>query len=42
VGGIMSSSDALEKLQAGAGLVQIYSGLIYRGPKLVSELVEAL
>ena len=42
VGGIMSSADALEKLQAGASLVQIYSGLIYRGPKLVSELVEAL
>ncbi|MFI4922367.1 MAG: quinone-dependent dihydroorotate dehydrogenase [Burkholderiales bacterium] len=42
VGGIMSGADALEKLQAGASLVQIYSGLIYRGPKLVSELVEAL
>jgi dihydroorotate dehydrogenase len=42
VGGIMSSADALVKLQAGASLVQIYSGLIYRGPKLVSELVEAL
>ena len=42
VGGIMSSADALEKLQAGASLVQIYSGLIYRGPELVSELVEAL
>jgi dihydroorotate dehydrogenase len=42
VGGIMSGADALEKLHAGASLVQIYSGLIYRGPKLVSELVEAL
>ncbi len=42
VGGIMSGADALEKLHAGASLVQIYSGLIYRGPVLVSELVEAL
>ena len=42
VGGIMNCEDALEKLGAGASLVQIYSGLIYRGPKLVSELVEAL
>ncbi len=42
VGGIMSGADALEKLHAGASLVQIYSGLIYHGPKLVSELVEAL
>jgi dihydroorotate dehydrogenase len=42
VGGIMSGADALEKLHAGASLVQIYSGLVYRGPKLVSELVEAL
>lgn len=42
VGGIMSGADALDKLRAGASLVQIYSGLIYRGPKLVNELVEAL
>ncbi|MGH8757392.1 MAG: dihydroorotate dehydrogenase (quinone), partial [Burkholderiales bacterium] len=42
VGGIMSGADALEKLHASASLVQIYSGLIYRGPKLVNELVEAL
>ena len=42
VGGIMSGADVLEKLHAGASLVQIYSGLIYRGPKLVNELVEAL
>jgi len=42
VGGIMSGADALEKLHAGASLVQIYSGLIYRGPELVSELIEAL
>lgn len=41
VGGIMSGADAVEKLQAGASLAQIYSGLIYRGPKLVRECVEA-
>jgi dihydroorotate dehydrogenase len=42
VGGIMSGKDAREKLAAGASLVQIYTGLIYRGPALVTECVEAL
>jgi dihydroorotate dehydrogenase len=42
VGGIMSGQDAQEKIAAGAGLVQIYSGLIYRGPKLISECAAAL
>ena len=42
VGGIMSGLDAKEKIQAGASLVQLYSGLIYRGPLLVSECAEAL
>jgi len=42
VGGIMSGKDAQEKVAAGASLVQIYSGLIYRGPKLISECAEAL
>jgi dihydroorotate dehydrogenase len=42
VGGIMSGDDACEKLAAGASLVQIYTGLIYRGPALVTEFVEAL
>ncbi|POZ60899.1 quinone-dependent dihydroorotate dehydrogenase [Chromobacterium alticapitis] len=37
VGGILSGNDAVEKLDAGAALVQIYSGLIYRGPELVGE-----
>jgi dihydroorotate dehydrogenase len=37
VGGIMSAPDALSKIRAGANLVQIYSGLIYHGPALVSE-----
>ncbi|MES2708026.1 MAG: quinone-dependent dihydroorotate dehydrogenase [Verrucomicrobiota bacterium] len=40
-GGIMSGHDAVEKLRAGAVLVQLYSGLIYRGPALVRECVEA-
>jgi dihydroorotate dehydrogenase len=38
VGGILSSSDAKVKLRAGASLVQLYSGLVYRGPALVSEI----
>jgi dihydroorotate dehydrogenase len=42
VGGILSARDALEKLDAGACLVQIYTGLIYRGPGLIREVVEAV
>jgi dihydroorotate dehydrogenase len=42
VGGVMSGSDALSKLKAGANLVQIYTGLIYRGPGLVTEVAKAL
>ena len=42
VGGILSGADAQEKIAAGAALVQLYSGLIYRGPALVKECVEAL
>lgn len=41
-GGIMSAADAREKIEAGASLVQIYSGLIYRGPHLVREIGQAL
>ncbi|WP_306304551.1 hypothetical protein [Methylogaea oryzae] len=41
-GGIMNGRHALEKLEAGAALVQLYSGLIYRGPALVAEVAEAL
>jgi dihydroorotate dehydrogenase len=37
VGGIMSPQDALSKIRAGADVVQIYSGLVYQGPELVSE-----
>jgi len=42
VGGIFSGADAKEKIMAGASLVQIYSGLIYRGPDLVNECAKAL
>ena len=42
VGGILSGADAQEKIMAGASLVQIYSGLIYRGPDLVNECAKAL
>lgn len=42
VGGVMSGADAVAKLQAGADLVQIYSGLIYRGPTLVLEAAKAM
>lgn len=38
VGGILNADHAREKLQAGASLVQIYSGLIYRGPALIREV----
>ena len=41
-GGILSVDDARRKLDAGASLVQVYSGLIYRGPALVRELVRGL
>ncbi len=39
VGGILSGAEAVEKLDAGASLVQLYSGLIFRGPGLVHECV---
>ena len=42
VGGVMSGEDARAKLAAGADLVQIYTGLIYRGPALVSEAARAM
>lgn len=42
VGGILSGADALERREAGADLVQIYTGLIYRGPGLVAECAETL
>jgi dihydroorotate dehydrogenase len=42
VGGILEGGDAAEKLDAGASLVQLYSGLIYRGPALVAECVNEI
>ena len=42
VGGVMSGTDAQSKIAAGADLVQIYTGLIYRGPELVTEAARAL
>ena len=42
VGGIMSADDAKERFDAGAELVQIYTGFIYRGPRLVREIAGAL
>jgi dihydroorotate dehydrogenase len=41
VGGVLSANDALSKLQAGADVVQIYTGLIYKGPALVDEIARA-
>jgi len=42
VGGIMRGADAVEKMQAGASLVQLYTGLVYAGPGLVAECVNAI
>ena len=42
VGGILSGADAVEKIAAGASLVQVYSGLIYKGPALVHEICNTL
>lgn len=41
-GGILCADDAQEKLAAGASLVQIYSGLIYRGPALIGEILDSM
>lgn len=38
VGGIMSGRDAYTKIRAGAGLVQVYTGLVYRGPGLIQQI----
>ncbi|MBN8736766.1 MAG: quinone-dependent dihydroorotate dehydrogenase [Xanthomonadales bacterium] len=42
VGGVLTGSDAADKVSTGAALVQIYSGLIYRGPWLLTECVEEI
>ena len=42
VGGILHGADAATKQAAGALLVQVYTGLVYRGPELVHDCVEAI
>ncbi len=42
VGGIHNEADAIEKLSAGASLVQIYTGFIYEGPALVKRINKAI
>lgn len=42
VGGIMTADDALDKLKAGADLVQVYTGFVYEGPRLVKEICEKM
>lgn len=42
VGGIFSAEDAIEKLEAGASLVQVYSGMIYEGPSLIKKIKKGL
>lgn len=42
VGGIHSAQDAIEKLEAGADLVQVYTGFIYEGPSLIKKINKAL
>jgi dihydroorotate dehydrogenase len=42
VGGILRVEDALDKIAAGAKLVQLYSGLVFGGPRLVRDCVQAL
>ncbi|MDB4538237.1 quinone-dependent dihydroorotate dehydrogenase, partial [Akkermansiaceae bacterium] len=40
-GGIFSAQDALAKKKAGASLVQLYTGFVYRGPALIHEIIKA-
>lgn len=42
VGGILAAGDARGMVQAGANLVQLYSGFVYKGPRLIREIVEEL
>jgi dihydroorotate dehydrogenase len=42
VGGILSGADAAKKMAAGASLVQLYTGLVYRGPTLIGECADAM
>ena len=40
VGGVLKKDDFLKKIEFGASLVQIYSGFIIKGPKIVSEILQ--
>ena len=42
VGGIMTADDAVEKIKAGASLVQLYTGFIYEGPGLIKRIEKAI
>jgi dihydroorotate dehydrogenase len=42
VGGIMNANDAIEKLRAGASLVQVYTGFVYSGPGIIKEINKAV
>ena len=42
VGGVMNPLDVIEKLEAGATLVQVYTGLVYAGPSLVKQINRVL
>jgi dihydroorotate dehydrogenase len=42
VGGIMSAEDAKRRLDMGAALVQVYTGLVYAGPGLVQKIIKAV
>jgi dihydroorotate dehydrogenase len=42
VGGIYNAQDAIDKLNAGASLVQVYSGFIYEGPSIIKEICEGI
>jgi dihydroorotate dehydrogenase len=42
VGGIENAQDAQEKMDAGASLVQVYSGLVYQGPGLVKKILKGM
>jgi dihydroorotate dehydrogenase len=42
VGGIMNANDAIERLNSGADLIQLYTGFIYKGPSLIKEINKAI
>jgi dihydroorotate dehydrogenase len=42
VGGVMSAADAMARMNAGANLVQLYTGFVYRGAPLLAEILQAL